>query len=81
VALLARLNPLVVIPTAILYGGLEVGGSAMQRESGLPTSVIFILESLVVLLILAGDILRYYRINWPSRTEHALIDPATESKS
>lgn len=65
VALLARLNPLLVIPTAILYGGLEVGGSAMQRQTGLPTSVVLILQSLVVLLILAGDLLRYYRINLP----------------
>jgi len=81
VALLARLNPLVVIPTAILYGGLEVGGSAMQRQTGLPTSVIFIMESLVVLLILAGDILRYYRIHWPQRADTAPTATATESKS
>lgn len=67
VALLARLNPLLVIPTALLYGGLEVGGSAMQRQTGLPTSVVLILQSLVVLLILAGDLLRYYRINLPGR--------------
>ena len=65
VALLARLNPLLVIPTAILYGGLEVGGSAMQRQTGLPTSVVLILQSLVVLLILAGDMLRYYRLRIP----------------
>jgi ABC-type uncharacterized transport system permease subunit len=65
VALLARLNPLAVIPTAILYGGLEVGGNAMQRESGLPTSAVLILQSLVVLLILAGDLLRYYRVVLP----------------
>ncbi|KAB8312347.1 ABC transporter permease [Erwinia endophytica] len=68
VALLARLNPLLVIPTAVLYGGLEVGGSAMQRQTGLPTSVVLILQSLVVILILAGDILRYYRLRWPGRT-------------
>jgi len=65
VALLARLNPLLVVPTAMLYGGLEVGGSAMQRQTGLPTSVVLILQSLVVLLILAGDLLRYYRIALP----------------
>ena len=65
VGLLARLNPLAVIPTAILYGGLEVGGSAMQRQSGLPTSVILILQSLIVLLILTADLLRYYRIAFP----------------
>ncbi len=81
VALLARLNPLVVIPTAILYGGLQVGGSAMQRDSGLPTSVIFILESLVVLLILAGDILRYYRLRWPGRTRPPAAETVSESNS
>lgn len=80
VALLARLNPLLVIPTAIVYGGLEVGGSAMQRHSGLPSSVIFILESLVVLLILAGDILRYYRIRWPQRRQPADAVAALENK-
>lgn len=65
VALLARLNPLLVVPVAILYGGLEVGGSAMQRQTGLPTSVILILQSLIVLLLLAAELLRYYRIRRP----------------
>ncbi|NIF33318.1 ABC transporter permease [Enterobacter sp. Cy-643] len=76
VALLARLNPLLVIPTAILYGGLQVGGGAMQRETGLPTSVVLILQSLVVLMILAGDVLRYYRLRLPARalTQDALVE-------
>ena len=67
VALLARLNPLAVVPTAILYGGLQVGGNAMQRQSGLPTSAVLILESLIVLLILGADLLRLYEIAWPRR--------------
>jgi len=79
IALLARLNPLMVIPTAILYGGLEVGGSAMQRQTGLPTSVVLILQSLVVLLILAGDILRYYRLRLPVRK--ATPDTLVEKES
>lgn len=67
VALLARLDPLAVVPTAVLYGGLQVGGNAMQRHSGLPTSAVMVLESLIVLLILAGDALRHYRVVWPAR--------------
>ena len=67
VALLARLDPLAVVPTAILYGGLQVGGNAMQRQSGLPTSAVMVLESLIVLLILAGDALRHFRVVWPAR--------------
>ena len=63
VALLARLNPLAVIPTALLYGGMSVGADAMQRRANVPSSITFILESLAVLLVLAFDVLRYYRIN------------------
>jgi simple sugar transport system permease protein len=64
VALLARLNPLAVIPTALLYGGMSVGADAMQRRVSIPSSITFILESLAVLLVLAFDALRYYRINF-----------------
>jgi ABC-type uncharacterized transport system permease subunit len=63
VALLARLNPLAVIPTALLYGGMSVGADAMQRRVSIPSSITFILESLAVLLVLAFDALRFYKIN------------------
>jgi len=63
VALLARLNPVAVIPVALLYGGLSVGADAMQRRAGVPSSITFILQSLVVAFVLAADALRYYRIN------------------
>jgi simple sugar transport system permease protein len=62
VALLAKLRPLAVIPAAILYAALSVGADAMQRRTGMPASIIFILQSLIVLLVLASDILRYWRI-------------------
>ena len=63
VALLARLNPLAVIPTALLYGGMTVGADAMQRRVGIPSSITFILQSLIVLLVLASDVFRRYRVN------------------
>jgi general nucleoside transport system permease protein len=62
VALLARLNPLAVLPAAVLYGGMTVGANAMQRRVGIPSSITFILQSLMVLMILASDILRRYRV-------------------
>jgi general nucleoside transport system permease protein len=64
VALLARLNPVAVIPTALLYGGMSVGADAMQRRASIPSSITFILQSLAVLLVLAFDALRYYKINF-----------------
>ena len=50
VALLAKLNPLAVIPAAVLYGGMTVGANAMQRRVGIPSSITFILQSLIVRL-------------------------------
>lgn len=64
VALLARLNPVAVIPTALLYGGMSVGADAMQRRVSIPSSITFILQSLTVLLVLAFDALRHYKINF-----------------
>ena len=64
VALLARLNPLAVLPTALLYGGMTVGADAMQRRANVPSSITFILQSLIVLLVLASSLLLRYRINF-----------------
>jgi ABC-type uncharacterized transport system permease subunit len=62
VALLARLNPLAVMPAAVLYGGMTVGANAMQRRAGIPSSITFILQSLIVLMVLASEIFRRYRV-------------------
>lgn len=62
VALLAKLNPIAVIPAALLYGGMTVGANAMQRRAGIPSSITFILQSLIVLMVLASDIFRRYRV-------------------
>jgi general nucleoside transport system permease protein len=76
VALLARLNPIAVIPTALLYGGMSVGADAMQRRAGIPSSIIFILQSLAVLLVLASDAVRHYRIRPSALWNRAPETPA-----
>lgn len=55
VALLARLDPLVVVATAVLFGGLESGALAMQREAGIPAVTVSIVEGALILLALAGS--------------------------
>jgi ABC-type uncharacterized transport system permease subunit len=50
VALLARLQPLAVIPSALFFGALEAGAGAMQREAGVPAVVTQMVQGLVVLL-------------------------------
>ena len=55
VALLARLNPLAVIVTAIVFGVLSAGGGAMQRDAGVPDVWVRGIEALVILAVLAVD--------------------------
>ena len=49
VALLARLNALAVVVTGILFGALEAGATAMQRDAGVPSVVVSIVEASVIL--------------------------------
>lgn len=55
VALLARLNPLAVIATGTLFGALEAGAVAMQREAGVPASVVSAVEALLILALLGFE--------------------------
>ncbi len=55
VALLARLNPLAVVLTAIIFGTLSAGGGAMQRDAGVPDAWVRGIEALVILAVLAVD--------------------------
>ena len=55
VALLARLHPLGVLVTALLFGALEAGANAMQRDAGVPNVVVSVVEALLILLVLAAD--------------------------
>jgi general nucleoside transport system permease protein len=68
VALLARLHPLLVVVTAILFGALESGAAAMQRDAGVPSVVASIVEAAAILLVLAvGSVRRGWRFSWLRR--------------
>jgi len=55
VALLARLNPLWVIPAGVLFGALEAGAGSMQREAGVPFQLVAVVEALIILGVLGVD--------------------------
>jgi simple sugar transport system permease protein len=50
VALLARLSPLAVIPSALFFGALASGAGAMQRDAGVPSVATQVVQALVILL-------------------------------
>jgi ABC-type uncharacterized transport system permease subunit len=53
VALLAGLNPLGVIGTGVLFGALESGAGAMQRDAGVPSVTVSVVEATVILVLVA----------------------------
>lgn len=66
---LAHLNPLAVIVTALLLGGLLVGGDAIQVSLGLPVATIYLFNGIILLFVLGGDVLSRYRIRLEWRRE------------
>ena len=61
VALLARLNALAVLGTGILFGALDAGATAMQRDAGVPSVVVSIVEAGVILVMVAANRARFAR--------------------
>jgi general nucleoside transport system permease protein len=55
VALLARLNPIGIIGTGILFAALETGAAAMQREAGVPSVAVYVVEAVIIIVVLVGD--------------------------
>ncbi len=57
-ALFGGLHALWTIPAAFLFGGLLVGGNAMQRAVQVPSALILALNGLVVVFVVSSDRLR-----------------------
>jgi ABC-type uncharacterized transport system permease subunit len=55
VALLARLDAAAVIATGVLFGALEAGATAMQRDAGVPSVVVSVVEAALILVLVAAD--------------------------
>lgn len=55
VALLARLNPLGIIGTGILFAALETGAAAMQRDAGVPSVAVYVVEAVIIIVVLLTD--------------------------
>jgi general nucleoside transport system permease protein len=52
VALLAGLHPGAVVLSGILFGALEAGAGAMQREAGIPAVVVYVVEAVIIIVAL-----------------------------
>ena len=51
-------QPWAIVPVAILFGGLVLQGSLLQRRPGLPDASVLVLQGMAFVLILASEALR-----------------------
>ncbi|MEM7531304.1 MAG: ABC transporter permease [Chloroflexota bacterium] len=56
VALFGKLHPLGAIPSAILFGGLLVGGDKMQRAVQVPQVLVTTMMGIIILFVVSSDI-------------------------
>jgi simple sugar transport system permease protein len=77
VALLARLDPVAIVPSAVLFGALESGALAMQREAGIPSVVVTAIEAVLVLTVLLAERWRGPRVAPNDSANFAGADPAS----
>ncbi len=57
VALLARGEPLGILASAVLFGALEAGAGAMQRDAGIPSVAVYVAEAVIIVAVLLADTL------------------------
>ncbi|MGO9057737.1 MAG: ABC transporter permease [Candidatus Binataceae bacterium] len=55
VALVARLNPLAIVPSALFFGALDNGAQAIQRAQGVSPVLVQAAQGLVIFVLLAFD--------------------------
>lgn len=58
VALLGGLHPFGVAISAFFFGAIMVGAEAMQRAMGVPNSMVYIIQALVIMIVLARRVFR-----------------------
>jgi simple sugar transport system permease protein len=54
IALMGALNPLYVLPAALFFGFLETGALAMQRQVGVPSSLVLVIQGLTMVFVLCA---------------------------
>ena len=64
VAMLAMLNPLGVILSAVFVSGIFVGADAMSRSAGVPSYIADVMVASALLTMVTAIMLTRYRIKW-----------------
>ncbi len=55
VSFLARHNPYVIVPVAVLFGGLQAANGLVQRRMGMPDATVLVLQGFIFVVLLASE--------------------------
>ena len=58
VALLARSDPIAIIPAALLFGAMRAGAGLMQIQAEIPAELVDVLQATILLFLIMGPVLR-----------------------
>ena len=70
IAMLARLEPLAVLPAAIFYAVVITGAEGMSRATGVPVFLADVIQGVSLLCMLGALLFTQYRLR-PVRSGHA----------
>ncbi len=59
IALLARTNPIAVIPASLLIGVMQAGASRMQFSSGVASEIVDVIQAIILFFVAADSIIRW----------------------
>ncbi len=59
IALLARTNPLAVVPAALLIGAMDAGSTLMQAEADVAPEIISVIQASILFFIAAPSVVRF----------------------
>ncbi len=59
IALLARTNPLAVVPAALLIGAMDAGSTLMQSRANVAPEIINVIQASILFFIAAPSVVRY----------------------
>jgi simple sugar transport system permease protein len=77
VALLAGLDPWRVVLSALLFAALQAGAGAMQRDAGVPSTLVSVIEALLILAVVGGQAVRRRRVDTSTGTALPKSAPVT----
>lgn len=81
VALLGGSSPWGVLAAGILFGAFKAGGSTMQAAEGVPSDIVLVVQSLIVLFIAAPPLVRaIFRLPDPTRRRAHKKPKATRNR-